>query len=51
MSLQKLLALAIIIFAIVLLVGFIGYLVLDPEHNSLTAVYMATITVLKKRSR
>jgi voltage-gated potassium channel len=46
MSLQKLLVLSITMFLIVLLIGFLGYLVLDsPEHNPLKALYMAVITV------
>jgi voltage-gated potassium channel len=45
MSLQRLLVLSISIFLIILLVGFIGYVLLDHDHNPLTAVYMAIITV------
>jgi voltage-gated potassium channel len=45
MSLQKLFALSISIFMVILLIGFIGYLVLDPDHQPLTAMYMAIITV------
>ncbi len=45
MSLQKLLATSISIFLMILLLGFVGYLVLDEAHNPLTAIYMAVITV------
>ena len=45
MSLQKLLTMSISIFVVVLLAGFLGYLVLDEAHNPLTAIYMAIITV------
>jgi len=45
LTLQRLVVIAISIFLILLLVGFIGYLVLDPDHNPLTAIYMEIITV------
>ena len=45
MNLQKLLTISISLFLIILLIGVIGYMVLDEEHSPLTAVYMAFITV------
>ena len=45
MSLQKLLVLSITIFLSILLIGVVGYTLLDAEHNPLSGLYMATITV------
>ena len=45
MNLHSLFTLSVSIFLVVLLIGFIGYMVLDGEHNPLTAAYMAIITV------
>lgn len=45
MSLHKLFTLSVSIFLVILLIGFIGYIVLDGAHNPLTAAYMAIITV------
>ncbi|MBN1918590.1 MAG: potassium channel protein [Verrucomicrobia bacterium] len=45
MSLQKLLALSISIFLVVLLIGFVGFLVLNGGQDPLRSLYMAIITV------
>jgi voltage-gated potassium channel len=45
MSLQKLLVVSITIFAVVILVGFIGFLIINGGQDPLRALYMAVITV------